>query len=58
MRYSLIDFNSIERAITYSLEALQHEGEVLTNDPALEKLTSAQEELKRALSYSMSHING
>ncbi|WP_170972198.1 hypothetical protein [Bacillus yapensis] len=57
MRYSLIDFNSIERAITYSLEALQHEGEDL-NDPALEKLTSAQEELKRALSYSMSHING
>lgn len=58
MRYSLIDFNSIERAITYSLEALQHEGEDLTNYPALEKLTSAQEELKRALSYSMSHNNG
>ncbi|WP_170209251.1 hypothetical protein [Robertmurraya kyonggiensis] len=58
MRYSTIDFNSIERAITYSLEALQHESEDLTNDLALEKLTSAQEELKRALSYSMSRING
>ncbi|WP_449620264.1 hypothetical protein [Robertmurraya sp. Marseille-Q9965] len=58
MRYSTIDFNSIERAITYSLEALQHEGVDLSNYSALEKLTDAQEELKRALSYSMSRING
>ncbi|WP_077213753.1 hypothetical protein [Bacillus dakarensis] len=54
MRDSTIDFNSISRALSGTIEALESAG-----DPsALEQLTDAQEELKRALSFSLSHMNG
>jgi hypothetical protein len=58
MRHSLLDFTTIERAISCSIEALRHDGVDLSNHPALEKLANAQEELKRALSISMSRMNG
>lgn len=53
MRETCIDFDTISRALSYSIEMLQ--GDEQAQDPALERLTDAQEELKRALSYSLSH---
>ncbi|MDQ0155167.1 hypothetical protein [Robertmurraya andreesenii] len=58
MRYSILDFNSIERALAVSIEALGHEGDETSHRLAREQLINAREELKRALSFSMSHING
>ncbi|MGG0716758.1 hypothetical protein ABE096_04055 [Robertmurraya massiliosenegalensis] len=58
MRYSTIDFNTIERALSYSIEALGNEQNEELQSPAIEKLVNAKEELKRALSYSLSRING
>lgn len=58
MRYSNLDFNSIERALTISIEALELEGDEQSHHQARQQLTNAQEELKRALSFSMSRING
>jgi hypothetical protein len=57
MRHSIIDFNTIERALSYSIEALGHEGKEQPYHPAMEQLVNAQEELKRALSFSMSRIS-
>jgi len=54
MRDSTIDFNSISRALSDTIEALEGAGD----HSALEQLTDAQEELKRALSFSLSHMNG
>jgi len=58
MRYSAIDFNTIERALSYTIEALELEQNEELQFPALEELVNAKEELKRALSYSLSRING
>lgn len=58
MRYSYLDFNTIERALSSSIEALDRMKNEQTSDIALKQLTYAKEEWKRALSYSMSRING
>lgn len=55
MRHPILDFNTIERALLCSIEALEGDE---THHPALEHLINAQEELKRALSFSLSRVNG
>lgn len=58
MRDSFLNFNSIERALSVSMDALTNEEHDGTYETAMEQLTNAQVELKRALSFSMSRING
>ncbi|MDF1507776.1 hypothetical protein PZE06_06215 [Robertmurraya sp. DFI.2.37] len=58
MRYSAIDFNTIERALSYTIEALELEQNEELQSSVLEELVNAKEELKRALSYSLSRMNG
>lgn len=58
MKHSSLNFLLIERALSLSIEALASDGEEVHNHPALEQLTNAQEEWKRALSYSQSRGNG
>lgn len=58
MRDSFLNFNSIERALSDSMDALISEDNEGTYETAMEQLTNAQAELKRALSFSMSRING
>lgn len=58
MRNSFLDFNSIERALSFSMDALVGEENDESYQNAMEQLTNAQEELKRALSFSMSRMNG
>lgn len=58
MRDSFLNFNSIERAISVSMDALVGEENNESYQTAMEQLTNAQAELKRALSFSMSRING
>lgn len=57
MRHSIVDFNSIERALLYSIEELEKERNP-QDEQAFEELMKAQEELKRAFSISMSRRNG
>lgn len=52
----MVDFDSITRALSNSVELIEGEGS--PNFPALENLTNAQEELKRAYVYSISRLNG
>lgn len=58
MRHSNLDFNTIDRAISYSIAALEHEGTVQPHHLALEELAKKREELKRALSFSLSRVSG
>lgn len=58
MRHSILDFNTIERAIAYSIAALEHEENNAPHLSALEELEKKREELKRALSFSLSRVSG
>jgi hypothetical protein len=51
MSYSNIDFHKISQALTYTIDAIQSQGEQA--DVAVERLQNAQEELKQALSFSL-----
>lgn len=57
VRHSNLDFHSIERALSVSMEALEGDGSEQLSSSALEQLAIAQEEWKRALSFSMSRGN-
>jgi hypothetical protein len=53
LRQLNVDFNTISRALSYSIEAVQEEE--LHDRTALDKLIAAQKELQRALSFSLSY---
>lgn len=55
MRQSHINFDTISRALSCSIEALQ---EKECDSPALEKLVDAQRVLQQAISFSCSRIIG